>query len=134
MVFQLSCRYSPILPWQQANNPHYDLSPKERICDHSQCHERSSSFTSMIQCVISPRWRFLRGKQTSTTAKIKDEDQSSVSSDSEDEGVESFCHSKGGLQDWKQGAGKSKSWKRGPTLKRCGYQKSVPFFQDMNPS
>jgi hypothetical protein len=98
----------------------------------SQCDELASNDPSAIRCSISLQQQFFRRRETSTAAKVDGADHSSVSSESEEDDVKEFHYGKSRLQDWKQGAGKSKSWNKGPTLKRCGYHKLVPSFEMRN--
>jgi hypothetical protein len=106
------------------HNPSLDTRRSYR---QSQCDELASNDTSAIRCSTVLQQQFFRGRVTSTTAKVEDANKSSVSSESEKDDIKSFHYGKSRLQEWKQGAGKSKSWNKGPTMKHCGYHKLVSY-------
>jgi hypothetical protein len=102
-----------------------------RICQRPRCEEITSDYPSVIQYAISfVKQRFPRSKRIQFVAKFENDDESSVSSNYEENGSPRSSLLSFGKKDlhlWKENNGRSKSWKRYPTLKRCGYQKSVPF-------
>jgi hypothetical protein len=128
--YSLNYRNS-VVKWlsrQADDRQHAPSLDTRRSCQQSQCDELASNYISAIGCLIS----LPQGRENSIAAKSEGQDQSSVSSKFEEGDVKSFHYGKSRLQEWKQGAGKSKSWKKGPTLKRCGYHKSVPYFEMPN--
>lgn len=109
-----------------------NLSPNIwSICQRPRCEEITSDYPSVIQYAISfLKQRFPRSKRIQFVAKFENDDESSLSSNYEENGaprLSLLSFGKENLHVWKENNGRSKSWNRCPTLKRCGYQKSVPL-------